>query len=89
MTSHTARKHYVKSIKHVLSNFKMFFSLIGRVQIANFQAVISVIGTETVGIFKERVGWGTGNFKRILNILWIQMFYFAIFSEITKQLVEG
>ena len=62
--------------------------MIGRGLIANFQAVISVIGTETVGIFKERVGWGTGNFKRIFNILRIQMFYFAIFSEITRRLVE-
>ena len=62
--------------------------LICRVPIANFQAGISVIGTETVGIFKERVGWGTGNFKRIFNILRIQMFYFAIFSEITRRLVE-
>ena len=62
--------------------------LIGRVPIANFQVGISVIGTETVGIFKERVGWGTGNFKRILNNIWIQMFYFATFSEITKRLVE-
>ena len=62
--------------------------LIGRVLIANFQVGISVIGTETVGIFKERVGWGTG-IKRTQNILWIEMFYFAIFSEITRQSVEG
>ena len=62
--------------------------LIGRVPIANFQVGISVIGTETVGIFKERVGWGTGNFKRTQNILWIHVFYFAIFSEITRRLVE-
>ena len=64
ITSYTARNLYVKSIKHLLSKFKMFLSLIGRVPIANFQVGISVIGTETVGIYRERVGWGTGNFKR-------------------------
>ena len=57
----------------------MFLSLIGRVPIANFQVGISVIGTETVGIYRERVGWGTGNFKRTQND--IDILYFAILQR--------